>query len=371
MITIDRNAFASKFATAALVVPAKTTKDVLKSVLLTGDGHKIYLSSSDSEMHLRTELPYEGPAETALIPAARMLGILRELEGEQLKLTIKPGTVRIQCGSADFNLGCQLPADFPPVPVFDADAYFTVDPMAFQDCIKKTIFSTDTKSSRYALGGIQLEFVGESMTLSSTDSSRLSTIATSASKVNNPEWGDDAKNGSIPVIPVSAMRLIEKTLEPGVVVKIAIQKSGVSFKIDETSISTMSIQGRFPDYKKVIPESNLFTRKLTIPVGPFASILKQVMIMVSEESRGIDFKFGSGILRVSSKSADIGDGTAEMPLANDQEPITITLAGPYVSEMLKCLDPTATVDVGIIAADERALFTSGNYRHVVMPISKD
>lgn len=322
------------------------------------------LSASDGEIHLQTTIEYQGERETVLLPAARTLAILRELDGETVKLTIKPNKLRIQCGSADFDIGISDPSDYPELPMFDSDSYWQVDPMVLKEAIRRTIYCVDIGSTRYALAGIEFQ-LGESSTIAATDSRRLSVQTIAAKGVNNPP----ANIAACPVVPAKAVKLVEKSLEVGVPVQVSCRSNDASFRIGNISITTQLLQGRFPDWRRVIPEQ--FVNTILIPVNPFAQLLRQAGVMESEESRATDLTFGKGTLKAQSASSDIGQAKSEIPIPNDQEPMTISLDGRYVREYLKCLDAGESVEVCLVAPDDRVLFRVGEFLHVVMPLSKD
>jgi DNA polymerase-3 subunit beta len=365
MIVLDRALFTTNFSVACAAVPSKTSKDVLKSVMLTTDGELLTRSASDGEVHLKSTLPHQGEKIKVLLPAARVLAILRELDGETLKLTVKPNKLRIQCGSADFDIGISDAADYPEVPTFDADSYWEIEPQAFREAIRRTVFCVDMDSARYALAGIQFE-LGEKMTLASTDSRRLSVQTLAAKAVNNPPVPNLA---ACPVVPAKAVKLVEKSLEIGTPVQVSCRSNDASFRNGNISITTQLLQGRFPDWRKVIPKK--FINKILIPVNPFAQLLRQAGVMESEESRATDLTFDKGTLKAQSASTEIGQAKSEIPIPNDQEPMTISLDGRYVREYLKCLDAGESVEVCLVAPDDRVLFRVGEFLHVIMPLSKD
>lgn len=366
MIKVDCNTFSNAFAVVAAAVPSRTTKDVVKNVLLVCDGSLMTLSATDTEVHMRTEIPYEGEKESCLLPAAKMLAILREVDAETLTIKIKDERIQVKCGTSEFNFGSEPIADFPPVPTFNADAYVVANSMSVADAIQKTIFSTDEKSARYALGGISMEIGGEILTFTSTDSRRLSTIDIACTKVNDPNFDGNTN----PIIPIDAMKLLSKSLESGNDLWIAVTPNSASFKVGPTSITSQLVQGRFPDYRKVVPSASDIKIPLTVPVGQFARLLRQVRVMETAESKGVEFVFAKGLLKVESDANESGKAHAEMPIAYDGETIKMVLSGEYISAFLKCLDQVGSVDIGLISVDDRVLFTSGNYRHVIMPIAK-
>lgn len=360
---LNRQEFSNYFAIAASAVSARSPKEVFKNVLLQADGKNLHLIATDGEIHLRCQMDYAGLPEKTMLPAARMLAILRELDGEIIELTLKPGKVRVQCGSDDYDLAIGDPSEFPEVPTFRAEAYYKINNPLLKDAIRKTIFCVDKGNGRYATAGISIE-ITETATLISTDSKRLGVAECAREKVGDPSWPT-----TFPVVPAEAMRLVEKC--DGEFCQISCEENSIAFKIGNVSIASQLIQGRFPNWKKVLPEQTQLKYRVDIPVNPFQTLLKKVRVMEVAEANGIELSFEKSLLRAKSKTTEIGNASAEIPIVHDGDPMKITFSGPFLAEMLKVLDPVSSVEVGLIHPDDKALFTSGSFRHVIMPQCSD
>ncbi|MFO0917758.1 MAG: DNA polymerase III subunit beta [Planctomycetaceae bacterium] len=136
------------------------------------------------------------------------------------------------------------------------------------------------------------------------------------------------------VIPAKGMQLIEKSLGDGEEeVHLALHANDVTVWCGKTVISCQLVQGRFPEYRKVIPTSPRTT--IDLPVGPFYSAVRQAQIVTNEESRGVDFTFTKGTLRLSSKATDIGQSKIELPISYDGDDVTITFDPRFVADFLR------------------------------------
>ena len=367
-LTCQRNSLTAAFQTVAGVVPNRTTKDILKNVKLQVSGNQATLIGSDSEIGMRvdvTDVQSDSRGE-ALLPTARVLAVLRELSDDVVKLEITSDATWIRCGYSEFRLSAEDPADFPPVPTFEDADYFVIPAAALRTMIRRTIFATDSESTRYALGGIQLELTPEKITLAATDSRRLAVITAAASTVGQP-----AISAAAPVIPSKAMGLIEKSLGDGTgEAHIALHQNDIVVRCQGTTIFSQLVQGRFPDYRKVVPETSNST--IDLVVAPFYTAIRQAMIVTNEESRGVEFSFGNGTLKLNSKASDIGQSTIEMPIAYNGPEMLITFDPRYVADFLKVLDSSTQFHLHLISHDDRAtLETDDNYKYVVMPLARD
>ena len=367
-ITCQRTSLTNAFQTVAGVVPSRTTKDILKNIKLLVAGGKATLIGNDSEIGIRCNLPdIEADSNgEALLPTSRVLSVLRELTDDVVKLDITGDAIWIRCGYSEFRLSAEDPADFPPVATFEDEEYFVVKAATLKQLIHRTIFATDTESTRYALGGVQVELTSDRATFAATDSRRLAVVSGDCSVVGSP-----AKPATPPVVPSKAMTLLERSLSDGEAdAHIAIHANDIAVRCGGTTITSQLVQGRFPDWRKVVPTS--FGATIDMVVAPFYAAVRQAQIVTNEESRGVDFTFGKGTLKLNSQAADIGQSKIEMPIPFDGDEIKITFDPRYVADFLKSLDSGSQFRCQLSTHEDPAVFaTEDNYTYVIMPLSRD
>jgi DNA polymerase-3 subunit beta len=367
-ITCQRGLLTSAFQTVSGAVPARTTKDILKNVKLEVGAQGAILIGTDSECSLRcqiSEVDCKARGE-ALLPTARVMQILRELNDDLVKIDATSDAIWIRSGFSEFRLSAEDPADFPPVVDFQDDEFFILPTNEFRQAVRRTIFATDPESTRYALGGVLLELTPERATLAATDSRRLAVMHIGCRVQGAAQSGDTQ-----PIIPAKGMQLIEKSFGDGEEeIHLAVHANDAVLRCGKTVISTQLVQGRFPDYRKVIPTS--FNTTIDLPVGPFHSAVRQAQIVTNEESRGVDFTFAPGSLRLSSKAADVGQSKIELPISYDGPELTITFDPRYISDFLRVLDPASQAQFRIIDPESAAVLAAEDrYTYVIMPLSRD
>ena len=272
----------------------------------------------------------------------------------------------IRGAHSEFRLSAEDPADFPPIAQFEDENYFTLPAATLRQLIRRTVFATDVESTRYALGGVLTELTAEKATLAATDSRRLAVASAPVQMEGSPTIPETS-----PVVPSKAMTLIERVLgDGGEPVKIAIHPNDIVVQCGSVTISSQLVQGRFPDYHKVIPATSV--SQIDMVVGPFHTAVRQSQILTNEESRGVDFTFTSGTLRLSSEAADVGQSKIELPIAYEGEDLTITFDPRFIADFLKTLDPGSQVQFRLIDHESAAvLATDDNYTYVIMPLSRD
>jgi DNA polymerase-3 subunit beta len=212
-----------------------------------------------------------------------------------------------------------------------------------------------------------IELTAEGITMVGTDGRRLARMSAAA----EPK-GDDIAPVGQPVIPVKALKLIERnlddrdppvhlTIQPGVAALVRTERAVIYSRL---------VEGRFPRYQDVFP-SNVDV-KIPLEVGPLLSAVEQASIVTSEESRGVDFTFGDGLLKLNSQAADVGSSNVELPIDYRGKDIAITFDPRYLMDALKTLEPDARITAELIDHKNAAVFkTEDRYTYVVMPLTRE
>ena len=240
-------------------------------------------------------------------------------------------------------------------------------PRYLKKLIRRTIFATDVESTRYALGGVLVELTAESIAMVGTDGRRLARMSAAAEVENEPTGP-----AGTPVIPVKALKLIERNLaDDDPPVHLAIQSgTAVLMRTESAVIYSRLVEGRFPRYQDVFPTN--IEVKIPLEAGPLRLAVEQASIVTSEESRGVDFRFGSGLLKLTSQSADVGSSHVELPIAYEGKAVEITFDPRYLVDALKTLDDAAAITAELIDAKNAAVFkTDDHYTYVVMPLTRE
>lgn len=367
-LSCSRGALAAAFQTVSGVVPTRTPKAILQNVKLEATQGKAVLIGTDQEVGIRFQLAeanIEVPGEV-LLPTSRVLAILREMQGDAVYIETTDGGTLIRGERAQYKLGAENPAEFPAVAEFDGQNAVTISAGTLKQLIHRTVFATDTESTRYALGGVLVEIKGESIVLAATDTRRLA-VARGTCAAGSSGTGENAA----PVIPSKALALIERTLaDESASVSVAIRNNDVLVKTSNATIYSRLVEGRFPRYQDVIPAQSAV--KVDLVVGSFYSAVRQAQIVTSEESRGVDFELAAGLMTLTSRAAEIGESKVELPISYDGTPLVITFDPRYVAEFLRVLELEQPIHLELNDSESAALFrTDDGYTYIVMPLSRD
>jgi DNA polymerase-3 subunit beta len=168
------------------------------------------------------------------------------------------------------------------------------------------------------------------------------------------------------------MQLIERAMQdPAEQVRLIARGNDFVVHGERCTIITRLVEGRFPRWREVVPRHTQGIR-IELTVGPLLAALRQAAIVASNDSRGIDFSFGNGLLSLSGLTADTGESHVELPITYDGTPITLCLDNRFMVDFLRVLDPELTFTLSVQDADSAALCeTSDGYAYVVMPMAHE
>ena len=366
--TVEREKMLAAFRTAAAVAPARSPKAIVQHVKLEASDNQAVLTATDMEIGVRVQV--EGlevaAAGAALLSVDRMGSILRESTAAKLQIETTDSGARVLGERSEFQLPSGHPDEFPSVAEFNEEKYHSVSARLMRELIRRTIFATDVESSRYALGGVLLEFEPNKITAVGTDGRRLAKMEVEAQAIEGHTGSD-----STTIVPTRAMQLIERALaDVEGDVHLAARSNDILLRGPSFVFYSRLVEGRFPRWRDVFPARREAVR-IELTVGPLLAALRQASIVTSKESRGIDFTFQNGSLVLSATTADIGQSRIELPIAYEGDELTVTLDFRYVADFLRVLDLQKSFVLEIESPETPALFTTDDgYGYVVMPLAR-
>ncbi len=363
-ISCERDKFSHAFQLAASVAALRDVKPVLQNVLLKVEKNAVILMATDTELGIRTvvdgcEILEPGDA---ILPTKLVKSILQESGDKTLTITGDSAKTLIQGARSRFQLPTQPVSDFPEVEPFQETSYHTISSKIFREMIKRTTFATDEDSTRYALGGVHLDFGPDQLGCVATDGRRLAHQSGVAEAVNDHE-----PEGSS-IFPTKSLSLIERAAAEDEPIKIAVSANRGVFGTEKTVVFTRLIEGKFPRWKNIIP--NIEGRKeVEIIAGALLSGVRQAQIVTSEKQPGVDFAFSDGKLELYASGAEVGESSVELPISYSGEKIVLRLDPKFVIDFLRVLESEKSVSTFLASGEPVCWKTDDGYEYVVMPIS--
>jgi DNA polymerase III subunit beta len=368
-LIVNRQKFLNSFLIAAAVTSPRSPKEVLQMVKIEANEDGVRLLATDMDAGIRIDLEgvdIQTPGK-ALLNVARVGGILREISDETIHLESSDTELLIKSHQSKFQLPNVDPNTFPSVAPFSETAYFEVAAPLFRELVRRTVFATDTESTRYALGGVNIETTSDSIVAVATDGRRLAKMEGSGTCV-----GGYTGSGSNTIVPIKTLSLMEKSLTDGdVVVQLVARTNDILLKAGNTMIFSRLVEGRYPNWRQVIPQRDNNHRVSSI-VGPFYSCVRQASVVADVESRGVEFLFEPGNVKMQTATANVGESLVELPIEYEGPNIEMTLNGQFISDFFRVLNPEQRFSIDIASNTESALFSlDDGYVNVIMPMARD
>jgi len=353
-LTINRRQFSEQLQTAFGV--ASRGKDVLASVKVivckVEGRYAIHASNNEIGMVLKGQ-PVSLTAGQCLLPP-KALTILKESSDEELTIEATSTEVKILGKSARFSLPSKDPAEFPSVKELTEGCQFDLPAEGLRRIASQVVYAVDEDSTRYQLGGV-LFSVGDDLHTVATDGRRLAYL-----KIETQ--GGKTATG---IVPDKALRTVASAIGDGVATA-TLSQSQAMFRGDSVTLVTPLVEGRFPAWQGVIPPDQ---DPISIPAGPWSSVVRQASIVADSESRGIELVISDGTLSMAARTADVGTSSVTMPVGTDRE-CKATIDYRFLSDFLRSVDPSSIVELHLSSPSQPVKLVAGDLVCVIMPMSR-
>ncbi|MDP8910810.1 MAG: DNA polymerase III subunit beta [Actinomycetota bacterium] len=360
-VTCSRDELVAKLGVVARAVSTRASVQILSGILLSADDGRLNLAATDMELSLRCSLEAQVEGEGAVVVPGRLLLDIARLLPESdvvVERRANDGLVEIACGPATYRLNTYNAEDFPRLPDVSAAPAHSVDRAALLTTISRVARSASRDESRPVLTGILVRFERSRIVAAATDSYRLS--------VKETEVDSDLPELEA-IVPARALgevaRIGQGGSEP---LEVAIHENQVLFGIDGVWLTTRRIDGQFPNYKQLRPET--FEHELTLPRSELLDVIRRTAVMTQRNSP-LRLRFADGELSVSARTQDVGEASESMPIAFAGEPLEIGFNAEFLREGLESVDSDdvqlkliSPLRPGLISAD------ADEFWYLIMPI---
>ncbi len=372
-IIISKQKFLKYLSYTDTISSSKTTVPVLSNVLLDADSDVLSLNSSNLETGIKIDNIGEIKEPGALaVNGKKLLSIVRELPDDDIEFTTDEyNRVTIMSASSAINAKFVLAGiskeDFPGIRTEPDGDYVETKADEFKKMIKKVIFSISNDENKYSLTGIFMEKDDGILYLVATDGKRLSLITRGLDELEIADEMLLIPHDGVIIPRIVLMEIVKYSFEKNVI-KMGFSKNQIFFSYDNVYLTSNLIEGKFPEYKKIIPEQRenhfIADRELLF------NAIKRVSILADESINQIKISVLKDKLLVSSKDPALGGAVEEIPVEYEGEDIDIALNYLYILDCLKEIESNRIkID---FENQERVLTVKGenenNYLNLIMPM---
>ena len=362
-IKINREVLIKPLSSVVGIVEKRQALPILSNLLLVGNANKLTFTATDLEM--QTSLNIDTKIETDFeitISARKLFDITRALpENSELDFQINESRVNVKAGKSKFNLQTLPSKDYPLLKKNDSESVSVkLSQNKLKGLLKQVDFAMAQQDIRYYLNGLLFEIQGQKLNIVGTDGHRLSFTSTKL---------DDSYEKKEVIIPrKTIMELIKLLDDSDEIVELEILNQQVTFKFGDIFIITKVIDGKFPDYNRVIPVG--YENGFLIDRQMLLNAMQRASILSNEKYRGIRLVLSENNMQLITTNSEQEEAQEDIEISYNKEAIDIGFNVTYLIDVLNNIqfdqlsftfkDSNSSCLVNIPNNDD--------YKYVVMPM---
>jgi DNA polymerase III subunit beta len=355
----------AQLQTVTRVASTRSAVQALSGVMLSVEPDSpVELLATDTEIGLRVRLAAEvTQAGTAVLPARLFLDVVRALPADRLTLEFRAAQqdVELICGAATFHLRTLRTEDFPTLPAPAPDERLVLPIAAFVQTVSQVARSASRDETRPVLTGILMSATAQQLRMVATDSYRLSV---KEAALATPLQG--ALEANVPARALQELARIAQQSD-GESLTVSVAQNQVVFELGDVVLSSRLIDGQFPNYRQLLPESA--EHELRLATREVAEVVHRISLL-AQKNTPLRLRFHEGELTVSAQTPDVGEASETLPVPFAGEPFEIGFNPEFLRDGLESVDSDelllkliSPLRPGVIESPD-----GGGFVYLIMPI---
>jgi DNA polymerase-3 subunit beta len=362
-LTSKRDELVSKLSIVSRAVSTRAATQALSGILLSASEEGVALTATDGEMGLRTALEAGvSGTGTTLLPGRLLSELARSLGDESVEIELRESErdVEIRSGGSSFHLRTLPAEDFPNLPA-EGPEPLKIPAAALAETVELVARAASRDDMRPVLTGVLVTASGQEMTMVATDSYRL---AVKRTELESPIGGELEAN-----IPAKALRELGRLVTAAELEEVAVSllPNQAVFKAGAILLNTRLIDGQFPNFRQLLPES--YEHDVRLPRPEFLDVVRRVS-QLAQRNAPLRLSFSPGELKVSASTPDVGDAEETMPAAFEGEPLEIGFNPEFLRDGIESIADDEVM-LRLISPLRPGLLQpvdNEDFRYLVMPI---
>lgn len=363
-IKIDRDVFLKPLSAVSSIVERRHTLPILSNLLLEAKQNKITLTATDLEMQISLSLQGTSDGDVSTTVSARkLLDICRSLPDQaEIAMNIQDNRMQLKAGKSRFNLQVLPASDYPLMAkaIGETGLVLTIAQKTLKKLLKQVEYAMAQQDIRYYLNGLLFEVSENRLNVVGTDGHRLCFTTTELSQRHEKQ--------ELILPRKTVLELIKLLEDSDETVSIEVGTNQVNFSFSGIRLISKVIDGKFPDYTRVIPVGH--KNSLTIDRLSLLLAMQRASILSNEKYRGIRMVLGRDSLRLISSNSEQEEAEEELEIDYGGDALDIGFNVTYMIDVLNNVD-SAAVTFSFADANSSCLVTvpnDANYKYVVMPM---
>lgn len=330
---VERDYLLSALQSVTGVVERRQTLPILANVLLEFSADELKITGTDLEVELiaRCVISNYSSHGSIAVPARKFVDLCRSLpEGAIITAVLDKQNLVLKSGGSRFILACLPAAEFPHVPPLQNPLKFTISSENLGKLLYHTQFAMAQQDVRYFLNGCLLHIEGQTITVVATDGHRLALAKRTLGGDNESVDSNMDKRVIIPRKAVlELIRLLQKEPE---ILEVSLDNNHICFKSNTFAMISKLIEGRFPDYHRVIPRHN--DKNLLVDKNSLKQALMRVAVLANEKHHGVKLDLKPGSLTLSTNNPEREQAEDVLAVDYQSDIINIGFNGSYLLDIL-------------------------------------
>jgi DNA polymerase-3 subunit beta len=353
-------------------VATRTTLPITNNVLLAIDQSRLKLVATNLEMAISCWIGAKVEEEGEItVPARLLTEFISSLPSDKVDISLSPKTktLGVKCARFEARISGVDAKDFPPIPKIDDGITTKVEVEALRQGISQVVFAAATEESRPVLTGVDAVFDGDLLTLAAADGFRLAVY-----KLPVAVPVSQKTEVIIPARTLAELNRLMADQEEAVEIMVNPNKSQALFRLKNIELVSQLVQGTFPNYAQLIPQS--YNTRAVVSVADFERATKTASIFARDGSGIVRLVMAPGSeltpgkMTISARSEEVGDDVGEIDAIVDGEEAKIAFNGKYLTDVLGMLHEAQVAVETTNPSSPGVIRPVGvdNYIHVVMPM---
>ena len=362
-ITVDRDGLLAQLQTVSRVASTRSALQALSGVQLSASSDGCELRATDMDVSLRVPLAAEVVRDgVVVLPARLLLDVVRSMPATEVSLELRPAQqdVELVAGSATFDIRTLRAEDFPPLPELNGETRVSIPSGAFVSTALKVANSASHDETRPVLTGILVSASERELRMVATDSYRLS--------LKQTPLEEPLSSGFEVNVPARALQELARiAADEEADLELAVQRNQVVFAVGRTVLSSRLIEGQFPNYRQLLPES--FEHELRIGSAELTDVVRRISLL-AQKNAPLRLAFEQGQLTVSAQTPDVGEAHEAVPVPFEGEAFEIGFNPEFLRAGLEAIDDgdvlfklISPLRPGLIEAAD-----GSGFQYLIMPI---
>jgi DNA polymerase-3 subunit beta len=355
----------AQLQTASRVASTRSAVQALSGVMISARADATpELLATDMEIGLRVPLTADvARPGSVVLPARLLLDVVRSLSGEQVTMELRAAEqdVELISGASTFHLRTLRAEDFPTLPVPSPDTRIVLPADAFVQTVSRVARSASRDETRPVLTGILMSASAQELRMVATDSYRLSVKETVL---------ESALQGSLEAnIPARALQELVRIAQQAGAESLAVSvgQNQVIFELGEVVLSSRLIDGQFPNYRQLLPES--VEHELRLSSAELTDVVRRISLL-AQKNAPLRLSFSEGTLTISAQTPDVGEASEAVPVPFKGEPFEIGFNPEFLRDGLESIEAEELI-LKLISPLRPGLIESpdtGDFVYLIMPI---